>query len=597
MLMQKCPSLSLTDIPVYIINLEESRERWAQCFRRVSNVCGSKNIQRIPAIDGSDFSEPAPPLQWNASALDQLRREGHLTGEPTLDPVRTALCLSHQRALTTFLHELPLDEQGQWALILEDDARPAEWLLSLTSEALQITVPADAELLFLHDRVLGISTSMSVETTHHTSVQWRTVTGGYGLEAYLVTPSGARKMLQAWRPLHFECDVQLMTFARFHANPSSRQQIWQTLHPTASTDPSDNEDRLINCYTPHRPLFQSDELLPSVKQQRLRCITHAEGSKQEPSTSSTLSHASAFCFPSSLPLAFATSWFNPCHYRSRLENFLRFRDAIRETNLLIVELAFNDDDWQLPDDTPNLIRLRTNTVCWQKEALLNHGLKLLHDQGFAHLGWLDADIIFESTSWQERLLEELQTKRLCQAFETVNTTFPDRGHQREYGAAASWIAHSQHPLRCATTGFGWAMHREVWNSAHLYDHAIVGGSDKIMWNAIFHDYLKTDSIFPPLAQSADYQTNKLDWATRWSKAVQMKIGFNQGVHIRSLPHGHVHRRQYGSRDRLLVQHVFEPTQHLSRDAKQLLQWRPNVTAKLRQTVAEYFASRKEDAST
>jgi GR25 family glycosyltransferase involved in LPS biosynthesis len=590
-------SLSLTEVPVYIINLEESRERWIQCFRRVSRLCGDKNIHRIPAIDGSDFSEGSAPLQWNALALDQLRREGHLTSTPTLDPVRTALCLSHQRALNTFLHELPLDEHGQWALILEDDARPTEWLLSITSRALDFTIPADAEVLFLHDRVLGTpAPSLEQTQSHETSIQWRAVTGGYGLEAYLVSPAGARKMLRAWRPLHFECDIQLMTFGRAYADQVIRQQIWKVLRSHREESPPDNEDHLITCYTPSRPLFQSDEALPSVKQQKLRSIKRASESEQHQSTTTASSLSSAFCFPSSLPLAFATSWFNPCHYRSRLENFLRFRDPMADTNLLVVELAFNDDDWQLPDDTPNLIRLRTSTVCWQKEALLNHGLKLLHDQGFAYLGWLDADIIFETKSWQESLLEDLQTRRLCQVFETVSTTFPDRGHEREYGAAASWIAHSQHPLRCATTGFGWAMHREIWNSAHLFDRAIVGGGDKIMWNAIFHDYLTTDSLFPPLAQSADYLAHKLGWAAGWSSAVQMKIGYNQGVHIRSLPHGQAQYRQYGSRDRLLVQHVFEPTHHLSRDGNRLLQWQPNVNGKLRQTVANYFASRKEDVS-
>lgn len=576
-------TVTLDKIDLYIINLDESRSRWIQCFRKMAGLFDSKRIHRVPAIDGRSFAQPQRPSAWQSETLSQLRQEGYLDDALVPDPIRTALCLSHQRALRTFLNHLPLkDGHRHWALILEDDAQPAEALLRHPTETFEFDIPADAELLFLHDRVL---TSTAV-TTPTDGITWRPVIGGIGLEAYLVSPAGARKMLQAWRPLQVECDIQLMTFARDYADAQTRQHIWDMLNKTQGSA------NLIHCYAPRRPLFQINESLPSVKLQLLGESTPP--ASPAPMVATTGVPAKPLIFDRSNPLAFATCWFNPCHYRSRLDNFLRFHEGMQDTNLVVVELAFGDDDWQLPDNLPNLIRLRSDTLCWQKEALLNHGLALLHQEEFPYLGWLDADIIFRTRDWQERLLEALQTKRLCQVFETVTTSFPDRGKEHALGAAAAWTKHGRNPLRCGVTGFGWAMQREVWQSARLFDLNLIGGGDHVMWRSAFYHCLEIDSLFADRTYPQDLATLRNQWATVWSSAIQQQMSYARNVSIQAQPHGNMHNRQYLSRTRTFRRTGFHFADHLARDQHGLLQWTDATPADCIKSVRQYFLQRRED---
>lgn len=222
-------------------------------------------------MDGREFLDPGSDSVrgWKPEILKRLRREGvvGMRAETLLDPVRTALCLSHQRALRSFLDG---NESGRhqaiddpptpepWALIFEDDARPGEALAAHTDDRIEVDVPEDAEVLFLHDRVWkrgGSPHDPSPGADH-----WRVVRGGIGLEAYAVNQAGARKMLEAFRPVLEECDIQLMTFMEGFADLEQKAVIHREL--AAEGHAAFPE---IRAYAPVRPLFQTDHWVPSVK--------------------------------------------------------------------------------------------------------------------------------------------------------------------------------------------------------------------------------------------------------------------------------------------------------------------------------------------
>ena len=67
-----------------------------------------------------------------------------------------------------------------------------------------------------------------------------------------------------------------------------------------------------------------------------------------------------------------TSYFNPCRYKTKRENYDTFMEGMRETgaNVLTAELAFDNEEFELAPG-PAVLQLRGGGVMWQKERLLN----------------------------------------------------------------------------------------------------------------------------------------------------------------------------------------------------------------------------------
>jgi len=577
--------LNIKDLPAWIINLDRSHDRWMRSFRALSSVLIPERLHRISAMDGREFAsgETQGEAAWKQDVLSRLQREGHLGQSLMLDPVRTALCLSHQRALHAFL------ESGEpWGLIFEDDVRPGEALPLILANGGWLSPPDDAEVLFLHDRIHARGqpeSSALTDTNNHE--QWKVVRGGIGLEAYVVSRLGARKILAAWRPVVMECDLQLLTFMSGYADISEKKRVQQNFVANGG-----NAIPSIQAYSTHRPLFQTDHWTPSVK---FATIREGAGNQKPWLRTASDSHLGSVTLNRSTPLGMATVWFNPAQYQSRRDNFQRFHEGIKSLadRLLVVELAFEDEPWQLPE-LPNIVRLRSNTVCWQKEALLNYAFDHLAHAGFKYLAWLDADVVFSSEDWYERATDVLSKRRLCQLFTEGETHFPDLGRRVESGVAHGWTAKGKAPLTLGCTGLGWGMQREVWEAARLFDMDIVGGGDYTMWHGVFANYLSPNKVFWNLACTPEFRRVRGEWAKRWSTAVGMDVGYVPGIRVKSLPHGEIRKRRYQKRGNILRTHQFSPLKHMSRDESGLLQWTDEASLEFRQEVRRYFYERAED---
>ena len=105
-------------------------------------------------------------------------------------------------------------------------------------------------------------------------------------------------------------------------------------------------------------------------------------------------------FPTKLPgeLWGVITHFNPVGYRGKIENLRRCVERARAQGLrvMVVELAFDDDPFQVPEELcEHVERRRTHTVLWQKERLLNIGLSQL-PASCDKVAWIDGDVLFES---------------------------------------------------------------------------------------------------------------------------------------------------------------------------------------------------------
>src|SRR5262249_16991974 len=167
-------------------------------------------------------------------------------------------------------------------------------------------------------------------------------------------------------------------------------------------------------------------------------------------------------------------FFNPAGYRSRVENYTVFAEGLARqgANLLTVELAFGDDPFQLPPGA-GALRLRGQSVLWQKERLINYALSRLPPDCTAFT-WLDCDVLFGEDRWVERLAELLPSHDVVQLFEKVIHLPPgqtryrgedrgvDVGIARQAQGNPEWLSlRRAGKLPFAVTGFAWAARRDA----------------------------------------------------------------------------------------------------------------------------------------
>src|SRR3972149_9022648 len=102
-----------------------------------------------------------------------------------------------------------------------------------------------------------------------------------------------------------------------------------------------------------------------------------------------------------------TTYYNPAKYQQRLANYRIFRKNLI-VPLLTLELSFNTDFELHRDDADVLVQIQGGSVLWQKERLLNVGLRRL-PQYVTKVALFDLDIVFSDTEWAVLSPEAPQT--------------------------------------------------------------------------------------------------------------------------------------------------------------------------------------------
>ena len=159
-------------------------------------------------------------------------------------------------------------------------------------------------------------------------------------------------------------------------------------------------------------------------------------------------------------------------------------------------------------------------------------------------------------------------------------------------------------LKGGQSGFGWAARTEVLEKVILFEHAVVGGGDKLMMAASLASDL-TDARLESLThskiscracghknRSSAFTADFLEWAQKWSSAVEGSVDYAR-LEISDMYHGKRSDRGYMTRHDILYRNEFDPNRDLNNSMSSCLEWSAN-TSQLKREVEAYFLSRRED---
>lgn len=284
-----------------------------------------------------------------------------------------------------------------------------------------------------------------------------------------------------------------------------------------------------------------------------------------------------------------TSFFNPSNYQTPLRNYHVFAENIKRqgAKLLTLELAFEDMPFQIPDAH----HLRSNSIMWQKERLINYGMSLIPNEPFA---WIDADVVFSDDDWITKTLNLLNQHDLIQLFKRVFYLPKDdcrySGCHKCCFSSFMWQV-KRYPdwlkrrinkdLPFGAPGFAWASK----NKFYLYDKDIAGSGDCILVDSIFdswrlHGY---DRKFN------DITMNSIE---EWSTTVKGKTCSYLPTDIFHLWHGEIRNRGYLRRHKPLIDSNFDPDKDII-IKNGVFEWATDKP-EMHRNMKNYFFERKED---
>lgn len=295
-----------------------------------------------------------------------------------------------------------------------------------------------------------------------------------------------------------------------------------------------------------------------------------------------------------------TSFFNPAKFNSLLKNYHIFKEKLNSqgVNLLTIELAFNQDEFNLPPDKYT-VQLRGSSVMWQKERLLNHGLSLLPDD-CDKFAWIDCDVLFSTDQWADMASDALDQNDIIQLYKRI--FYLPKGDLEYKGTHTTmlqglvwqkiihknWLERRRKKeLPFSAPGFAWAAKRSVFSDIGIYDKNIIGSGDTFLVDCYFdsweiHGYAKkfTDAM----------KVDMMEWKDKLDQK-NPSIGYIP-VDIYHLYHGSLKDRRYMDRHEAILQNSYDPkTDIILKDG--IFEW-GSEKPMMHETIRQYFFNRKED---
>ena len=292
-----------------------------------------------------------------------------------------------------------------------------------------------------------------------------------------------------------------------------------------------------------------------------------------------------------------TPFFNPAGYKNLPKNHAIFAKALKDTgvNLLTVELTFGESKPEI-SDTHNVVRLKSNSVMWQKERLINYGLEQL-PASCSKFAWVDCDVLFEQPDWVAQTVKKLDTVDVVQLFKRV--FYLPVGHEVYSGkhdimlqsviwqnkTYRNWLTRRiDKELPFSSPGFGWAANRSTFPNG-LYDRNIVGSGDTFMVDCMLDSW----SIH---GFATKFTQNMKSHMHGW-RATLPKIKYDYiPQSIYHLWHGSLKNRAYMDRHDILLENDYDPMMDVTVQDN-VLEW-CSPKDKMHTDIKQYFFNRKED---
>ena len=301
------------------------------------------------------------------------------------------------------------------------------------------------------------------------------------------------------------------------------------------------------------------------------------------------------------PIWALTSYFDPLQRGNRINAYREFRRRLG-IPLVTVELSFGPGYDLEPRDADILIQLSGGSILWQKERLLNLALHALPPHVEA-VAWLDCDVVFLRQDWPQELMRLLDRFPLVQPFSHLyhlkQNELPEdwrRGSNSCFESAAFKFARGCFPeeayrrhgmsqiLRYAP-GMAWAARRETLAKHALYDCAVLGGADKLIFSAACGH---ADECAESMSMAGLHKRHFMEWAQGFWKSTERQVSYVEGD-LLHLWHGDLAGRRYVERvigfDRL----GFDPLTDISLTDEGVWRWnshKPELHAFVHHQLAE-----------
>lgn len=298
-------------------------------------------------------------------------------------------------------------------------------------------------------------------------------------------------------------------------------------------------------------------------------------------------------------LCIISVYFNPAKYRALYENYLYFSSRIKEQQirLITVECAFNDDDFQLPKES-DVYQLRSSSIMWQKERLINYGISKLPAE-CDYFAWIDGDIIFPN-GWNNLAIQELQKSDIIQLYKKVfhlpKGLKSHDGSKIPFLQSVLWqkIIHKNwlerrksKELSFSAPGFAWAARRDLFEDILIYDKNIVGSGDTFIVDCLLDswDIHGFASKFTPAMKE-----HMMDYCGKL-KSKNPKIGYIP-VDVCHLYHGSLKNRSYMDRHQAILENDYDPQTDIKLE-NDVYEWATNKP-NMHESIKNYFFARMED---
>jgi len=287
---------------------------------------------------------------------------------------------------------------------------------------------------------------------------------------------------------------------------------------------------------------------------------------------------------------------NPCQYKTRYKLAKEFITRILDelyVNLYIVELIYENQEFYITDKlNKNHLQIKTKIPLWHKENMINIGIQKLLPSDWKAVAWIDADIEFDNPTWALDTLKILNgTKDIVQLYSTcldmdqnklIHKHFNSFGYKYEKKEP-----YNKNSLNYWHPGFAWACTKKAYiKMGGLYDFGILGSGDNIMALSLIQNGLKAI----PSESTDDYKNTVLLYQ---DSIKHLRLGYVPGIIIHYF-HGLKVNRQYGTRYKILINHLYSPLLHVTKDKDGIIIPTSLCPQELIEDIYKYFVERNED---
>lgn len=301
---------------------------------------------------------------------------------------------------------------------------------------------------------------------------------------------------------------------------------------------------------------------------------------------------------------------NPVMFASRYQLYADFAQHMKDSGVTLwtVEVAYANRPFEITQEgNPYHLQLRTDCEIWHKENMLNLIIQKLPSD-WKYVACLDADIQFQRKDWAMATIQQLQHYQVVQVWSNAIDMGPNT---QAFAQARSFCSRYIASGRPATpqnyndywhTGYGWAYRREALDQVGgLLDIAVLGSADFYMgWGllGLMDKNLYNDVSSLPHRKKGftqNYINRLLQWQDR-ARGLKRSIGCVDGT-ITHFWHGPKTKRNYNTRENILIDNEFDPDIDLTRTSTGL--WALRVESdrqiSLRDGIMGYMRSRDEDS--